>query len=118
MSPGNLARKSLPEARGERADASGLQAAAQPAAASEPEQPATKPRRRRVVLAALGLALAAGGGSYYWANRNIESTDDAQVDAELVAVAARSGGTVLAVHFGDNQAVKQGQLLAEIDDAP
>jgi multidrug resistance efflux pump len=36
--------------------------------------------------------VALGTGSYLWAHRHIESTDDAQVDAELVGVAARSIG--------------------------
>ena len=118
MSPGSVARKSVPEVRSERAEASSVQPAPQPPVASDSTvQP--KPRRRRtLVLAVLGTALALGGGDYYWTHKDLESTDDAQVDAELVAVAARSGGTVLAVHFGDNQPVKQGQLLAEIDDAP
>jgi membrane fusion protein (multidrug efflux system) len=46
-----------------------------------------------------------------------ENTDDAQVDADVVAVSARVGGTVLKVFVTDNQAVKKGAVLAEIDPA-
>ena len=46
-----------------------------------------------------------------------ESTDDAQVGADMVPVAARVGGMLLAVPVTDNQAVKKGDLLAQIDPA-
>lgn len=80
----------------------------------------TRPRRRsgkRVFSIAVVLA-ALGGGGYAYTLRAIESTDDAQLDADVVAVAARSGGAVTAVHFEENQRVEAGQLLAELDDAP
>jgi membrane fusion protein (multidrug efflux system) len=77
-----------------------------------------KPKARRGWLIAL-VALAAAGGAYmYISQRGIESTDDAQVDADLVAVPARVGGTVHAVHFEENQRVAEGDLLAELEDAP
>ncbi|HWZ88375.1 MAG TPA: HlyD family secretion protein [Polyangiaceae bacterium] len=46
-----------------------------------------------------------------------ESTDDAQVAADMVPVSARVGGTVIAVPVADHQNVKKGDLLAEIDPA-
>jgi membrane fusion protein (multidrug efflux system) len=53
--------------------------------------------------------------SYYARGR--ESTDDAQVDADLVTVSARVGGAIVNVHVVDNQLVKKGELLVEIDPA-
>jgi membrane fusion protein (multidrug efflux system) len=44
-----------------------------------------------------------------------ESTDDAQITTDMVPVAARVGGTLVAVPVVDNQAVKKGDLLAQID---
>jgi membrane fusion protein (multidrug efflux system) len=44
-----------------------------------------------------------------------ESTDDAQVSADMVPVAARVGGAIVAVPVTDNQPVKKGDLLAQID---
>jgi membrane fusion protein (multidrug efflux system) len=70
------------------------------------------------LLIVLAIAALGGGGAYVWSHRNIESTDDAQVDAEVVGVASRISGTVSAVHFMDNQAVHQGDLLAELDASP
>ena len=46
-----------------------------------------------------------------------ESTDDAQVSTDMVPIAARVGGALVAVPVTDNQAVKKGDLLAQIDPA-
>ena len=44
-----------------------------------------------------------------------ESTDDAQVDAHLYPVSARINGYVMKVNVGDNEYVKKGQVLVEVD---
>jgi membrane fusion protein, multidrug efflux system len=62
-----------------------------------------------VVLVALGL--------YLFATRNQQSTDDAQVEADVVPVAPRVGGAILRVDVTDNERVKAGQVLVEIDPA-
>jgi membrane fusion protein (multidrug efflux system) len=62
------------------------------------------------------LALAAFLG-FRFLTAGRESTDDAQVAADMVPVSARVGGTVIAVPVGDHQNVKKGDLLAEIDPA-
>lgn len=49
----------------------------------------------------------------YYAAR--ESTDDAQVDAHIAPVSARVSGTVVAVNVDDNQVVKTGQVLVQLD---
>lgn len=85
------------------------------------EQPAAARARglRRpyvIVLTLVALALAAFGGAA-WVTRGRESTDDAQIDADAVTASARVGGTVLHVHVTDNQQVKKGDLLVELDPA-
>jgi membrane fusion protein (multidrug efflux system) len=55
---------------------------------------------------------------YSYTQRGIENTDDAQVDADVVAVPSRASGTIAKVHFVENQEVKAGTLLAELDTAP
>jgi membrane fusion protein, multidrug efflux system len=47
--------------------------------------------------------------------RSYESTDDAQIDGHLNAVSTRVMGTVQAVYVEDNQFVKAGQLLVDLD---
>ncbi len=44
-----------------------------------------------------------------------ESTDNAQIDGHIVPIAARIGGTVLSVNVADNQQVKAGTVLLQID---
>jgi membrane fusion protein (multidrug efflux system) len=78
---------------------------------------AAAPKKRIVILGVLGAGLL-GAGIYWFAHRGLESTDDAQVDADVVALAPRTGGVVLSVSFAENQSVKAGQVLAELDDAP
>jgi membrane fusion protein (multidrug efflux system) len=68
------------------------------------------------MLSLLGAFLLTGAG--WWVmHRGLEATDDAQLDADVVAVPSRAGGTVTRVHFTDNQRVDAGALLVELDDA-
>jgi membrane fusion protein (multidrug efflux system) len=59
------------------------------------------------------LILIAG---FFWLrSRGKEATDDAQVDGHITQIAPRVGGTVAKVHISNNQAVKVGDVLVEID---
>ena len=89
--------------------------AVEPAAA---EPAATKPEKRppALIIGLVILALAALGGLYYWwAYRNIESTDDAYTDGRAVVIAPRVAGNVVSLDVTDNQFVKKGQPLIYID---
>lgn len=85
--------------------------------------PPRAPRRwgKRLVLAALALALLGGGGAYGWhwwtTLRFFEETDDAYTAADMVVVSPRVGGQVAEVLVVDNQPVQAGQLLVRLDDA-
>jgi membrane fusion protein (multidrug efflux system) len=96
-------------AREEASDSSSLTAST--TSPSKPRSP------RRLILGALAAAALIGGVTWYVTHRGLESTDDAQMDADIVMVPARVGGTVAHVRFTENQAVKTGDLLAELDDA-
>jgi membrane fusion protein (multidrug efflux system) len=61
-----------------------------------------------VAVLALGILLW-----HYFSG--FESTDDAQVDAHLHPVSARIRGHVIRVNVGDNEFVKKGAVLVEID---
>ena len=82
-----------------------------------PEAPAvTKRRRAPFVLVGL-LAVAGGVATYIYVSRlGTEKTDDAQVEAHVGNVAARMAGQVKRVLVSDNQAVKMGDVLVELDD--
>lgn len=83
-------------------------------AEAEPGYFKEHPMARAVVLLALVLVVIAGYSvwSYYSVR---ESTDDAQIDGHITPVSARVGGTVLTVNFQDNQFVKSGDILAQLD---
>src|SRR6185437_7122789 len=88
------------------------------AAAQAPAQAPAKPKRTGMVLGLVGALVAVAGGVYYVTQRGLESTDDAQIDADVVSVPARTSGVVLKVLFKENQTVKAGEPLAELDPEP
>ena len=70
--------------------------------------------RIRIAVGVL-LVVAAGVGVWFWMHRGRESTDDAQVEAHVMPVAARVGGSVAEILVLDNQPVKAGDVLVRID---
>jgi membrane fusion protein, multidrug efflux system len=71
---------------------------------------------KRVVLLVL-LVLAIGAVSPFAWNylQSYESTDDAQIDGHIDPLSSRINGTVIQVHPENNDRVKAGELLVEID---
>src|ERR1700693_5289438 len=71
---------------------------------------------KRVLLLVL-LVLALGAVSPFAWNylQSYESTDDAQIDGHIDPLSSRINGTVIQVHAEDNDRVKAGELLVEID---
>ncbi|MFT3926720.1 MAG: HlyD family secretion protein [Myxococcales bacterium] len=72
-------------------------------------------QHKRGVLCSSVLAVLLGLGLLFFARRGLETTDNAQVDADVVAVPARIAGTVEKVSFMENQRVRAGDVLAELD---
>ena len=70
---------------------------------------------RRALFAVLAAAALATGIRYWLFARSHEDTDDAQVDADMVAVSSRVPGTVTATYVVDNQRVRKGDLVLELD---
>jgi membrane fusion protein, multidrug efflux system len=80
----------------------------------EDESPEKKSRRKLIIIAVVTL-LVIGAALFYWHSTFTEDTDDAQVDGDLYQVSSRIAGQVVKVYVEDNQEVKAGDLLAEID---
>jgi membrane fusion protein (multidrug efflux system) len=76
--------------------------------------PLSNPRTRLFLIIGL-LVLLIGGFFAYEYFSTYESTDDAQVDGHLMPLSARISGYVIKVNVDDNQEVKAGTVLAEID---
>ena len=89
------------------------------AVAPVPEPQPVKPRRsrRRLLIAALPLALAIGGG-YMWATGGrFVATEDAYVKQDRVSVVPQVSGQIAKVGVAENDTVKAGQLLFSIDNS-
>jgi membrane fusion protein (multidrug efflux system) len=70
----------------------------------------------RAALIALGVVAALVGGLiFYLHTLTYEDTDDAEVDGDISAVSPRISGTVTAVHVVDNQVVRAGDPIADLD---
>jgi membrane fusion protein (multidrug efflux system) len=80
----------------------------------------TNSNRRRGFLL-LGAVIVLAGLAYgaYWFldARFYQTTDDAYVAGNVVAVTSRENATVQVLHADNTQTVKQGQLLIEMDPA-
>jgi membrane fusion protein (multidrug efflux system) len=87
------------------------------AAVAAPAAQAAAPARSRrpFIIGGVVLALAAVGVSYWAHSRHFEDTDDAQIDGSISNVSPRVSGTVSAVYVSENQVVKAGDPLADID---
>jgi membrane fusion protein (multidrug efflux system) len=78
---------------------------------------AQPPSRRRAIVVVVVVILAAVAVAVWWHGTFSEDTDDAQVNGHLIQVSSRIGGQVLKVDVAENQVVKQGDLIAELDPA-
>ncbi len=103
----------------------------QPGAGAQTGQPAPqraekKPKKswgRRIrehpigFIALLVVLIAAGIGAYFLMQYfgSYEDTDDAQIDGNIYAITSRIAGTVTAVYVEDNQRVKKGDVLVDLD---
>lgn len=70
----------------------------------------------RLIFLSAFLVLAGWLGGKFWWGLSHVSTDNAQIEGHIVPVMPRVGGFIIAVQVNDHQAVKAGDLLAQIDD--
>ncbi|MBV9927337.1 MAG: HlyD family secretion protein [Acidobacteria bacterium] len=84
-----------------------------------PPPPVKRPLYKRpVFLVVAGILLVAGliyGLNYYAYARSHESTDDAFIDGRVVQVSPKVSGYVVKLYVRENQEVKEGDLIAELD---
>ncbi len=81
--------------------------------------PARRPLYKRpAVLAVAAIVLLAGVsiGVHYWLySRSHASTDDAFIDGHIIQISPKVSGYVAKVYVTDNQQVKAGDLIVELD---
>ena len=85
-----------------------------------PEPPVKRRSARKLVLATI-LAAVLGGAGYegwqYWTvGRFFVSTDDAYVQADISVLAAKVSGYLDAVPVVNGEAVRKGDVIAQLDD--
>jgi membrane fusion protein (multidrug efflux system) len=82
---------------------------------STPVRGPRKSARMKVLALVVLMGLAAAAIGLYYHFRDRVSSDDANVDGHITAIAPKISGTVLEVLVLDNQPVKAGQVLMRID---
>src|SRR5260221_12722788 len=71
---------------------------------------------KRILLAAMLILAVAAVSPFAWNYlQSYESTDDAQIDGHIDPLSSRINGTVIHCHAQNNDRVKAGELLVEID---
>src|SRR5260370_11816044 len=85
----------------------------------EPDPTATTPKQlsRWVSVGILLAASVLGFGVLYHVKRS-PRTDDAEVFANFIGIAPQVEGPIVRLNVRDNQFVKKGELLYEIDERP
>lgn len=94
--------------------------AAQPAQqAPAPAAPGKAPPNKRVlgVVALIALAAIGAGGRMWYRSTHYVETENAYVTGRVHPVSSRVAGVVTRVLVDDNQLVKAGDLIAELDPA-
>ncbi len=82
-------------------------------------QPPRRRARFRLVLMVSVPLLIAAAGLYFWlTSGKTVSTDNAMIDAPVVSIAPEISGRIINVAVRENQNVRTGDLLFEIDPAP
>jgi membrane fusion protein (multidrug efflux system) len=90
--------------------------------ASAPAKPSWRDKLRQrpwlVAAIAIGVLIAIVAGVLWWLQaRQYENTDDAFIDARTVSISSQVAGSIRELDVTDNQPVKAGTAMAQLDDA-
>ncbi len=72
---------------------------------------------KKLRVAAVVLLVLLGIGGYQYIHRGEVHTDDAAIEASVITISPKIGGYIKTLAVTDNQLVKAGDLLLEIDSA-
>ncbi|MGA2192798.1 MAG: biotin/lipoyl-binding protein, partial [Nitrospirota bacterium] len=87
---------------------------------AQPEEKTKGPskKKRAAIILIIFLVIACFFGVRWWISSKIRvSTDDAFIDGHVFSISARVPGHVSSVLVNDNQMVKKGDMLVELDPA-
>lgn len=72
--------------------------------------------KKRKILVPVAIAAALFAGIYLFHESHFQSTDDAYVEADIIQVTPKVSGHIVESYVTDNMHVKEGDLVAKIDD--
>lgn len=81
----------------------------------ESTEPVQAPSRRRGIIIVVLVVLVLAGLGFWWRSTFTEDTDDAQVNGHLIQISSRITGQVIKVDVDENQFVKAGEEIAQLD---
>jgi Biotin-lipoyl like len=82
----------------------------------QPKKPPAYKRPAVIIVVSAVLLVAIVGGLLYWLHaRHFVSTDDAYIDGHVVQIAPQVPAPVIALRVSDNELVRKGELLVELD---
>jgi membrane fusion protein, multidrug efflux system len=87
--------------------------------AQQQENQAAEPKKKKSrvkIFAIIGGVVVIGAVLWIMLSGGKETTDNAQIDADIVPIRSSVPGYVKSIYFEDNQNVKKGDTLLQIDD--
>ena len=72
--------------------------------------------KKRYIGISIAVIAIIIGGYFLWDASHYQSTDDAYVESHMVQIAPKVAGQIEKIYITDNQHVKEGDLVAVIDD--
>jgi membrane fusion protein (multidrug efflux system) len=81
-----------------------------------PPRPLFRQRWFRLAMVVALVLVAVGAGAWWWRASGQVSTDDAFIEGRIVRISAQVAGRIVRLAIVDNQWVKQGDLLVQLDD--
>jgi len=94
------------------ADTTTTTAQPEPDTTTEVAQP--RSRRRGIIIVVVAIIIVAAV-AFWWHSTFSEDTDDAQVNGHLIQVSSRIAGQVQKVYVDENQMVKKGDPIVDLD---
>lgn len=73
---------------------------------------------RRGLMLSVPLLILLVGAYFWFTSGRTASTDNAYVKQDIVSVGSDVGGRIVAVHVRENQMVRQGDVMFEVDQEP
>jgi membrane fusion protein (multidrug efflux system) len=80
------------------------------------EQVIKKKNNSKLIIAAVAFIVIIGIGIFYWiGGKSFETTDDAQLDCNIVPIRSVVTAYIKSIYFKDNELVKKGHVLIVFD---